>query len=396
MQIKAIHFYILPGEPIVRAVDGGNGGMEQPPQSWTGMFTHSHGLRGGLGNPSVLYRDDKPSPTFRSVLRVVTDGELSAYTDFETGFHADDLVWKARQFMATIAPMLIGIDAFDREHIWQKLWYAQRFFYTGRGMVDTIDTMLWDLFSRHARLPIYKLLGACRESIPAYGNIGGTTIDEYIADALRVKELGYVGAKDHSYRGVKGNIQLAKELRAATGDEFFLMHDPVECYDYDEAVTVGLALQKYNYKWMEEPLQDFDFLGLKRLSDRLDLPIMAMEWIGSLGGQPFNASAFMAQQACDILRQRAVGITGQIKLAHLAESFGALVHGGNHHVILAIRNDPVFEAYMGIKPRPPESQLDCRGTLVVENGAMSIAYNDRRPAEPDWDDYKRTALEVVV
>ena len=27
---------------------------------------------------------------------------------------------------------------------------------------------------------------------------------------------------------------------------------------------------------------------------------------------------------------------------------------------------------------------------------MSIAYNDRRPAEPDWDDYKRTALEVVV
>ena len=174
------------------------------------------------------------------------------------------------------------------------------------------------------------------------------------------------------------------------------MHVPVECYDYDEAVTVGLALQNYDYRWMEEPLQDFDFLGVKRLSDRFDLPIMAMEWIGSLGVQPFNASAFMAQQACDILRQRAVGISGQIKLALLAESCGALVHGGNHHVILAIRNDPVFEAYMGIKPRPPESQLDCRGTLVVENGAMSIAYNDRRPAEPDWDDYKRTALEVVV
>lgn len=32
------------------------------------------------------------------------------------------------------------------------------------------------------------------------------------------------------------------------------MHDPVECYDYDEAVQVGLALEKYDYKWMEEPL----------------------------------------------------------------------------------------------------------------------------------------------
>jgi hypothetical protein len=28
--------------------------------------------------------------------------------------------------------------------------------------------------------------------------------------------LGFVGAKDHSYRDVKGNIQLAKELRAAS------------------------------------------------------------------------------------------------------------------------------------------------------------------------------------
>ncbi len=359
------------------------------------MFTHTHGLRGSLGNPPVHYRDEKASLTYRLVLRIVTDGELSAYTDFATDFHADDLAWKAREFMATIAPMLVGVDALDREHIWQKLWYAQRFLYTGRGLVDTIDNMLWDLLSRHARLPIYKLLGACRESVPAYGLIGGDTIDDYIVNTLQVKKLGFVGAKDHSYRGVKGNIQLAKELRAATGDDFLLMHDPVECYDYDEAVQVGLALEKYNYKWMEEPLQDFDFLGLKRLSDRLDLPILAMEWIGSLGGQPFNASAFMAQQACDILRQRGVGITGQIKLAHLAESFGALVHGGNHHVVLAIRNDPVFEAYMGIKPRPPAEELDCRGTLVVENGAMSIAYNDRRPPEPDWDAYMRTAVEVV-
>ena len=84
-----------------------------------------------------------------------------------------------------------------------------------------------------------------------------------------------------------------------------------------------------------------------------------------------------------------------MKLAHLAESFGALVHGGNHHVILAIRNDPVFEAYMGLMPRPPEEMLDCRGTLVVENGAMSIAYSDRRPPEPDWDEHARTAVEVV-
>jgi L-alanine-DL-glutamate epimerase-like enolase superfamily enzyme len=172
------------------------------------------------------------------------------------------------------------------------------------------------------------------------------------------------------------------------------MHDPVESYDFDEAVAVGRALETLGYRWMEEPLQDYDYLGLKRLSDRLDLPILAMEWIGYLGGQPFNAAHFLAEHAVDIVRQRGVGITGQIKLAHLAESFGVQVHGGNPHVILAIRNDPLFEA-LAVIPPPPDSEITCRGTLVVQDGAMRIAHNDRLPPEPDWDEYARRAVAIV-
>ena len=51
-------------------------------------------------------------------------------------------------------------------------------------------------------------------------------------------------------------------------------------------------------------------MGLKNLSDALDLPILALEWIGHVGGKPFNASPFLALQAVDMLRQRGVGITG--------------------------------------------------------------------------------------
>ena len=136
---------------------------------------------------------------------------------------------------------------FDREYVWQRLWYAQRFFYTGRGLVDTIDNMLWDLASRHARLPLYKLLGGYRERIPAYRNIGGSTIDALVSDALKAKEQGFFGCKDHSYRGVRGNIELATALRRAVGSDFYLMHDPVESYDYDEAVQIGRALEGLDY-----------------------------------------------------------------------------------------------------------------------------------------------------
>ncbi len=395
MKITAIEFYIVPGEPVVRQVSSkGRGTIEPVPGNLSGLHTHSMGFRGGADDPVISYSDDHASPTYRALLRLATDGGIDAYGDYATGYHADDLAWQARGLMTVIAPILLGVDALDREYVWQRLWYAQRFFYTGRGLVDMIDNMLWDLASRHARLPLFKLLGGYRERIPAYRNIGGSTIDDLVSDALKAKEQGFFGCKDHSYRGVRGNIELATALRRAVGDDFYLMHDPVESYDYDEAVQIGRALEALNYRWMEEPLQDYDLMGLKKLSERLDLPIMAMEWIGYIGGQPYSASPFLGMQIVDIIRQRAVGITGQIKLAHAAESFGVQVHGGNPHVILATRNDPLFEAG-GWGITPPEAELDVRGSVVVKDGYMSIAWADRLPQEPDWDDLGRKALSVV-
>ncbi len=396
MLIKDVKLYVNPGPPKQWQVSSrGRGGIDFVPPGLSGLMTHTLGFRPQREDEIVEFVEPEARPTFTTTLRLVTDGDLDAHTEFGSGYSADELARQARYFRAIIAPMLIGVDAFDREYVWQRMWYMQRFFYTGRQNVDMIDRMLWDLAARHARLPLYKLLGGCRESIPAYRNFGGGTLDELVADAVKAKAEGFVGAKDHSYRGVRGNAEMARELRAALGDDFILLHDAVESYTFDEAVKIGRVLEKYGYTWIEEPLQDFDFMGLKKLSAALDLKVLAMEWIGYLAGQPYSASQFLAQQAIDIVRQRAVGITGQIKLAQLCETFGVDVHGGDHHVILAIHNDPLFEAWMGLRPRPPESELDCRGTLVVENGAMSIAWSSKPAPEPDWDAMARNAVAVI-
>ena len=108
-----------------------------------------------------------------------------------------------------------------------------------------------------------------------------------------------------------------------------------------------------------------------------------LERIGAIGGQPFNTAPYLALEAADIVRQRGVGITGQVKQAQLAESFGAQVHGGDPQVILAVANDPLYECVGGLAPRPPEEQLDYRGTVVVEDGHLSMAWRPVRPPEPD-------------
>ena len=394
MQIKEARIYISAGAPGTRHVVNSRDTMEKVPPGLSGMFTHSLGFRGQRPEDVIEYKDDTPRPTYNSTLRLVTDGDLDAYTSFGGGFHQDDLEWEAKKFKADIAPMLIGVDAFDREYIWQRLWYTQRFFYTGRGIVDQIDNMLWDLASRYTKQPLYKLLGGCRDKVPAYRNIGGATIDELVADAVKAKEQGYKGAKDHSYRGVQGNIELATELRAALGDDFLLMHDAVEHYTYSEAVKIGRALEKLNYAWIEEPLQDYDFMGLKKLCETLDLPVLALEWIGAIGGQPFNTSGFLALQATDIARQRGVGITGQIKQAQLCESFGVEVHGGHHHVILAIENDPYYEC-VGVGPLAADAKPTFQGTSHLEDGYLRIACGDEPVVEPDWDEIEKNALLVI-
>ena len=215
-----------------------------------------------------------------------------------------------------------------------------------------------------------------------------------MAGCLRLRDQGFVGGKDHSYRGVEENAQMARELRAALGDDFILLHDPVESYTCEEAIRIGRHLETCNYGWIEEPLQDYDILGLQTLCRALDLPVLALEWIGAIGGQPFNAAPYVALQATDIVRQRGIGITGQMKVAQMAESMGMPVHGGDPHVVLAIANDPLFEA-MGLRPPPDDDELDCRGCLVVDAGAMRIAWSDRPVVEPDWDEVGRSARMIV-
>ena len=396
MLIKELKFYITEGEPATRqATNRDRGTMMKVPPGLSGLFTHAEGV--GVKDLDAIceFPPEPMAPTYNAVLRLVSDGDLDAYASFGSGFSRSELEWECKSFKARIGPLIKGIDVFDREHIWQKLWYTQRFFYTGRQPIDLIDRMLWDLASRYTGMPIYKLLGACREEVPAYRNIGGDTIDALVEDGLRAKAEGYVGCKDHSYRGVKGNGEMARALRAALGDDFILLHDPVESYTCLEAIKIGRILEECNYTWMEEPLQDYDLMGLKKLSDALDLPILALEWIGHLGGEPFNASPFLALQAVDMLRQRGVGITGSMKLAQMAEGFGVEVHGGDPHVVLAIGHDPLHETVGGLKPRPPEAELNCLGTLVVEDGAMSIAWSDRRPDEPDWAQIESDALAVI-
>ncbi|MDR0584856.1 MAG: enolase, partial [Treponema sp.] len=69
-------------------------------------------------------------------------------------------------------PALIGEDPFFHERIWQRMRTWQRLHTSfSDHTLCALDTALWDICGKKCGQPVYKLLGAYRDKVPAYGSI---------------------------------------------------------------------------------------------------------------------------------------------------------------------------------------------------------------------------------
>ena len=92
--------------------------------------------------------------------------------------YADDAT--ARLIQELLSTIVTGRDAMDVPGCWQAMVKCIR--NLGRpGIVSmaisAVDTALWDLKARLLGIPLIKLLGAARESLPIYGS-GGSLLTQ--------------------------------------------------------------------------------------------------------------------------------------------------------------------------------------------------------------------------
>jgi len=96
-----------------------------------------------------------------------------------------------------LRPMLIGEDPLLIEALWQKMFARTRQF-GRRGVVmnaiSGIDIALWDIAGKIARLPLYRLLGGCRDRVEAYASGGfyqeGKSVDDLAGEAEGYRARG--------------------------------------------------------------------------------------------------------------------------------------------------------------------------------------------------------------
>src|SRR2546422_1393347 len=280
-----------------------------------------------------------------------------------------------------LKPTVVGQDPLDRERLYQAMWQKNR--QTTYRAIGAMDVALWDIAGKIAGLPIHKLLGSYRTSVPAYASSAVLPSKEAYADeAVRFKTDGWTAYKIHPPTDPVVDIEVCRAVRRAVGEGFTVMLDSTWAYQYPEALRVGKVAEELGFHWYEDPLADDDLLSYVKLKQHLAIPILATEY--TPGGLTAYAP-WLTQQATDYLRGDVAvkgGITALVKAAHLAEAFHMnyeVHHGGNSlnnvanlHGIMAIRNCEFFEVLLPAAAQKyglrQDIEVDARGLVHAPAG----------------------------
>ena len=203
-----------------------------------------------------------------------------------------------------LRPMLIGEDPLLIEGLWQKMFARTRQF-GRRGIainaISGIDIALWDIAGKVAKLPVYRLLGACRDRVEAYASGGfyqeGKSVEDLAAEAEGYRARGFTGMKmkigrnpstQTHLRHLAGNAQLCEvepeediarvaAVRKALGPRAKLMVDVNCAWSPAMAIEIGRALESFKLYWIEEPVATDDIDGSARVAAALATLIAGYE-----------------------------------------------------------------------------------------------------------------------
>src|SRR5699024_10326648 len=151
--------------------------------------------------------------------------------------------------------------------------------------ISAVDVALWDLKARLLDLPLHRLLGAARETVPVYGSGGFTSSDQHqMRDALVSwgEDLG--GARFKLKVGQDPCAAEARDLarlaqaRRIIGDHVDLFADANGGYGPKQAIRVAQRAAEHALVWFEEPVSSDHLEMLAAIRGSVDADVAAGEY----------------------------------------------------------------------------------------------------------------------
>lgn len=210
-----------------------------------------------------------------------------------------------------MAPRVIGSDAEYPRNLWHEV-YDHSFWTKGGGAIvfaalSAVDQALWDIKAKALGIPVYELFGAkFSDTIEVYANgwnIEHNNAEEWAREAERPLSDGYKMLKSYplATRNAAGSLvhvtrralsseefNLAMDrvrlLREVVGDDIGLMFDLSGGLSNDQLIRFMDVCCEVNAMWVEEPLDAYNFSGLRDMRGRWNVPIASGERIYTRSG----------------------------------------------------------------------------------------------------------------
>jgi L-alanine-DL-glutamate epimerase-like enolase superfamily enzyme len=286
-------------------------------------------------------------------------------------------------------PLLQGKETDRIEQHWQDMWWSVH--YSGRGgmvvfAISAVDIALWELKAKKAGVPLWRLLGGHDSKVRAYA--GGIDLYFPIEQLLDQTQDNL----DKGFRAIKmkvGRDRLSEDvarvgkMRKMLGDDFPLMVDANMRWSPEVAIRASRAFAEHDVFWLEEPTIPDDYTGHGRIARDGPVPIAAGENLRTVHEfQHLIAAGGVAFPEPDV--SNCGGITGWMKIAHLAEANNLPVtshgvHDLHVHLLAAVPNKSYLEVHgFGLEKYIAEP-------LTIVEGFATAPERPGHGVEFDWD-----------
>ncbi len=226
-------------------------------------------------------------------VRVLTDEGLEGVGEVRMLNHTDALLG----YLEEAAPNhLIGQDPTAIEALVQRM-YRNDYARAGEiamSAIATVEIACWDILGKALGQPVYKLLGgAVRDKIKAYAN-GWYTVErtssEFHAAAERAVAKGYralkfdpFGAGFYELEPAERTkvLELVEAVRDAVGPEVEILIEMHGRFNPATAIALARDLERFAPSWIEEPVPPENLKALKKVADRVAIPVATGERIHS-------------------------------------------------------------------------------------------------------------------
>jgi L-alanine-DL-glutamate epimerase and related enzymes of enolase superfamily len=220
-----------------------------------------------------------------------------------------------------LRPQLVGLEIEQKARIDAVLDRAMVHNVSAKAAVDIA---IYDCLGKCAGLPLYQLLGGYRNQLVTDFTVSVNSTEEMIADARELVRKGYDTLKIKVGNSTEQeDIERVSGIRQAVGPQIKLRLDANQGWTVKEAISAIRRMEKLELaiELIEQPVPAWDFEGMKRVTEAVEMPVMADESVFSL----HDAARLLAMHGCDILNiklMKAGGIANAVKLSHIAEAYG--------------------------------------------------------------------------